>query len=173
MCQFLLYRKISQSYDWLIFLYTKDSLSRIRLFATPWTVIHQIPLSMGFSRQEYWSGVPFPSPGDLPGPGIEPRSPALQEDALTSEPPGKWDPKTYFLFSKIHLNQILSNQVHSMYLWPESYLFVKKKLTAKEKHNCERLGDIPNKASKFSPAMRIHLYLLIKANVSVTFLKGC
>ena len=48
-----------------------------------------LPLSMGFSRQEYWSGLPFPSPGDLPNPGIEPRSPALQADALSSEPPGK------------------------------------------------------------------------------------
>ena len=65
------------------------SLSRVRLFATPWTVAHQAPLSMGFSRQEYWSGLPFPSPGDLPDPGIKPRSPALQADALTSEPPGK------------------------------------------------------------------------------------
>ena len=64
-------------------------LSRVRLFATPWTVAHYAPLSMGFSRQEYWSGLPFPSPGDLPNPGIEPRSPALQADALTSEPPGK------------------------------------------------------------------------------------
>ena len=57
------------------------SLSHVRLFATPWTVAHQAPLSMGFSRQEYWSGLPFPSPGDLPDPGIEPRSPASQEDA--------------------------------------------------------------------------------------------
>ena len=65
------------------------SLSRVRLFATPWTVAHQAPLSMGFSRQGYWSGVPFPSPGDLPDPGIEPGSPALQADALPSEPPGK------------------------------------------------------------------------------------
>ena len=56
---------------------------------TPWTVAHQAPLSMGFSRQEYWSGLPFPSPGNLPDPGIEPRSPALQACALTSEPPGK------------------------------------------------------------------------------------
>ena len=56
------------------------SLSRVRLFATPWTVAHQAPLSMGFSRQEYWSGLPFPSPGDLPDPGIEPRSPVLQAD---------------------------------------------------------------------------------------------
>ena len=64
-------------------------LSHVRLFATPWTVAYQAPLSMGFSRQEYWSGLPFPSPGDLPDPGIEPRSPALEADALNSEPPGK------------------------------------------------------------------------------------
>ena len=65
------------------------SFSRVRLFATPWTVAHQAPPSMGFSRQEYWSRLPFPSPGDLPNPGIKPGSPALQADALTSEPPGK------------------------------------------------------------------------------------
>ena len=58
------------------------SLSRVRLFATLWTVAHQASLSMGFSRQEYWSGLPFPSPGDLPDPGIEPGSPALEADAL-------------------------------------------------------------------------------------------
>ena len=56
---------------------------------TPWTVAYQVPLSMGFSRQEYWSGLPFPSPGDRPDPGIKPRSPALEVDALLSEPPGK------------------------------------------------------------------------------------
>ena len=66
-------------------------LSRVRLFVTIWTVAYQAPPSMGFSRQEYWSGVPFPSPGDLPDPGIEPGSPALQADALPSEPPGKLD----------------------------------------------------------------------------------
>ena len=55
----------------------------------PWTVAHQAPPSMGFSRQEYWSGLPFSSPGDLPNPGIEPRSPTLQADALSSAPPGK------------------------------------------------------------------------------------
>ena len=65
------------------------SLSHVRLFVTPWTVTYQAPLSMGFSRQEYWSGLPFPSPGDLPDPGIEPGSPTLQANALTSEPPGK------------------------------------------------------------------------------------
>ena len=56
---------------------------------TPWTVAYQVPPSMGFFRQEYWNGLPVPSPGDLPDPGIEPRSPALQADALLSEPPGK------------------------------------------------------------------------------------
>ena len=65
------------------------SRSRVQPFVTPWTVAHQAPPSMGFSRQEYWSEVPFPSPGDLPDPGIEPRSSALQADVLTSEPPGK------------------------------------------------------------------------------------
>ena len=53
--------------------------------ATPWTVAHQAPLSVGFSRQEYWSGLPFPSPGDLPNPGIKPGSPALQADPLSTE----------------------------------------------------------------------------------------
>ena len=65
------------------------SLSHVRLFVTPWIVAHQVPPSMGFSTQEYWSGLPFLSAGDLPDPGIEPRSSALQADALTSEPPGK------------------------------------------------------------------------------------
>ena len=65
-------------------------LIHVRLFATPWTVAYQAPPSMGFSRQKYWSGLPFPSPGDLPDPGIEPRSPASQTDALPSEPPGKY-----------------------------------------------------------------------------------
>ena len=65
------------------------SQSRVRLFATLWTVAYQASLSMGFSRQENWNGLPFPSPGDLPDPGIKPRPPALQADALPSEPPGK------------------------------------------------------------------------------------
>ena len=64
-------------------------LSCVQLFATPWTTAYQPPPSMGFSRQEYWSGLPFPSPGDLPDPGTEPWSPAFQADTLTSEPPGK------------------------------------------------------------------------------------
>ena len=61
------------------------SLSHVQLFVTPWTVAYQASPSMGFSRQEYWSGLTFPSPGDLPDPGIEPGYPALEADALTSE----------------------------------------------------------------------------------------
>ena len=63
-------------------------LSHFQLFMTPWTLASQAPLSMGFSRQEYWSGLPFPSPEDLPNSGIEPRSPALQVNFLPSKPPG-------------------------------------------------------------------------------------
>ena len=65
------------------------SLSRVQLFATLWTVAYRGPPSMGFSRQEYWSGLPFPSPGDRPNPGIKPGSPILQADSLSTEPPGK------------------------------------------------------------------------------------
>ena len=64
-------------------------LSRVQLFVTPWTVAYQARPFMGFYRQEYWSGLPFSSPGDLPDPGIKPGSPALQTDSLTSEPPVK------------------------------------------------------------------------------------
>ena len=74
---------------WAMVYGVTEWLSRVLLFATPWTVAYQAPWSMGFSRQEYWSGLPFPSPGDLPNPGIEPRSPVLQTDALPSEPLGK------------------------------------------------------------------------------------
>ena len=69
-----------------------QSLSRVWLFATPWSVAYQDPLSMGFSRQEYWSGLLFPSPGDLPGPGIEPvslESHAMTGGSFTTVPPGK------------------------------------------------------------------------------------
>ena len=69
-------------------------LSRVRLFVSAWTIACQAPLSMEFSRQEYWNGFPFPSPGDLPDPGIESGSLKLQADSLPSEPPGK--PKAGF-----------------------------------------------------------------------------
>ena len=62
------------------------SLSYVQLLATSWTVAYQAPPSTGFSKQEYWNGVPLPSPGDLPNPEIEPGSPALQADSFSSEP---------------------------------------------------------------------------------------
>ena len=66
-----------------------SGLGGVPLFVTPWAVARQAPLSMGFSRQEYWSGLPFPPPGDLPDPGIKPGFPALQTDSLPSELAGK------------------------------------------------------------------------------------
>ena len=110
------------------------SLSRVRLFATPWTVASQAPPSMGFSRQECWSGLPFPSPGDLPDPGIEPESPALQADALPSEPPGKpvainksstkFKPFTNFSFQIISFlhHSVLFNPLSSTLLFPNIFL---------------------------------------------------
>ena len=87
------------------------SLSHVQLFATPWIVNYQAPLSTGFSRQEYWSGFPFPSPENLPDPGIKSVSPALSADALPSEPPGKSPPlkeeertNLFFFFSSTVLN---------------------------------------------------------------------
>ena len=85
----MLKAEVNQFYEDLQDLQKVKSLRHVHLFVTPWTVAHQAPPSMGFTRQEYWSGLPFPSPGDLPNPGIEPRSPTLWADALTSEPPGK------------------------------------------------------------------------------------
>jgi len=75
--------------EWVAFPSPCVSFSRVQIFVIPWTVALQAPLFMEFSRQEYWSGLPFPSPGDLPDPGIESMSPALQADSLPSEPPGK------------------------------------------------------------------------------------
>ena len=84
-------------------------LSLVQLFMTPWTVVLQASLSMEFSRQEYWSGLPFLSPGDLPDPGIEPRSLALQADCLPSEPPKEIINKTKKL--PVDLEEVFANSV--------------------------------------------------------------
>ena len=84
-------------------------LSRIQLFATLWTVAYQAPPPMGFSRQEYWSGFPFPSPEDLPNPRIEPWSLILQADTLPSEPPG------YELINLISDSSAFSKS--NLYIW--------------------------------------------------------
>ena len=80
-------------------------------FVTPWTVVHQAPLTMGFPRQEYWSGLPFPSPGDIPDPGIEPESSALQSDSSESEPQGIQQGLLYTLIKVFikHLYSFCSN----------------------------------------------------------------
>ena len=87
----------------LLLLLLLSRFSRVRLCATPETAAHQAPPSLGFSRQDHWSGLPFPSPGDLPNPGIELGSPTLQADTLPSEPPGKPRP----------------NGTHTVKLFPE------------------------------------------------------
>ena len=95
-----------------------SSLSRVWLFAAPWTVAHQAHPSLGFSRQEYWNGSPFPSPEELPYPGIEPRSPALQAGALPSEPPGK------LLSGVFYKCQIkLIDCIADVFYIPSEYLF--------------------------------------------------
>ena len=72
-----------------VYMYMLSHFSHLWLFAAPWTVAHQTPLSIEFSKQEYWSGLLFPTPEDLPDPGIEPSSPASQANSLLYEPPGK------------------------------------------------------------------------------------
>ena len=89
------------------------SLSCVWLFATPWTVAYQAPPAMGFSRQECWSRLPFPSPGDLPDPGIEPRSPALQADTLPSEPPGKPPCRNLSFLTSTELQDNISEHSHT------------------------------------------------------------
>ena len=74
------------------------SLSSVRLFATPWTIAHQTPLSIGLPSQEYWSGLPFPSSRDLPDPGLQPMFPALLGRFFTTKPPGKPDIRISWLF---------------------------------------------------------------------------
>ena len=103
MCSFLLYRKVTQLFSillhyglWQGFVrpccLSTLSLSHVQFFVTPWNVSPQAFLSMGFFRQGYWNGMPLPSPGALPNPGIEPGSPTLQAHSLTSEPPVKSNP---------------------------------------------------------------------------------
>ena len=117
-------------------------LSRCKLFATLWTAAHQAPLSMRFSRQGHQSGLPFPSPGDLPNPGIKSGSPALQADYLPTELQGK--PlmtdgfyQMLFLHLLIHsynfsllicwcgeLHQLISDAESDLYTWDKTYLMV-------------------------------------------------
>ena len=94
----------------------KEFLSCVQVFLILWTVALQAPLSMGCSRQEYWSGLPFPSPGDLPHPRIKPRSPGWQAGSLPAELPGK--PHLYAGIYKLEL--VSSTEVRERYFWEES-----------------------------------------------------
>ena len=101
------------------------SLSRVWLFVTPWTVAYQAPPSMEFSRQEHWSELPFPSPGDLPDTGIEPKSPALWADALPSEPPrmrGSLKRGSKYFSKKYTPNQSILKEISPKY-WCWSWNF--------------------------------------------------
>ena len=88
-----------QTREWQMARIVCQLLNHVRLFESPRTVTHQAPLSMEFSKQEYWSGQPYSSPGDLPDPGVEPRSLTLQADSLPFELTGK--PHTYTITCKI------------------------------------------------------------------------
>ena len=111
------------------------ALSYIWFFVTPSTVACQAPLSMGFSRKEYWNGLPFPFPGDLPNPGFKPRSPTLQADSLLSEPPGK--PKntgdgSLSLLQGTFPTQVLNRGVNSFPSEPPRKSIKRKKKKKKE-----------------------------------------
>ena len=100
-------------------------LSCVQLFVTPWTITYQTPLTMGFSKLRYWSGLPFPSPGVFPDPGIKPRSPTLQADALPSEPSGK--PKNVQTTVQLHSFHILARLCSKSFMlcfsstWTENF----------------------------------------------------
>ena len=115
-------------------------LISVQVFVTPWTVAHQAPLSIESSRQEQWSGLPFPSPGHLPNPGIEPGSPALQTDSLPSELPGKPKTEVQFLwFFFIILCQFQVYNIVSLYFYG---LYTSFKLITKQWVYFPVLGNI-------------------------------
>ena len=129
-CSFLLFaiRVVSSAY--LKWKKREKSVSHVHLFATPWTVAYQAPLSMEFSKQGYWSGWPFPSPEDLPNPAIEAESPILQADVLLPEPPGNLRLLTFLLailipacasssltFCMMYSAYKLSKQSNNIQLW--------------------------------------------------------
>ena len=111
------------------------SLSRVQLFTTPWTI-----KSMEFSRPEYWSGQPFPSPGDLPNPGIKPRSLALQEDSSPAEPPEK----PFHFLPHVVIHSSLSEHLGCFYHWRRNKGFPGGSVVNNPPTNAEDAGCIPN-----------------------------
>ena len=116
MCSFLLYSRMNQFYIYVLLLL--NCLSHVQLCVTLWAVAPQSPLSMGFSRHEYWSGLPCPPPGDLPSPRIEPVSPVLQADSLPLHDQGSAYMYIYPLFfrfpSHIGHYRVLSRVPHAI-----------------------------------------------------------
>ena len=96
-------------------------ISQVWLSATPWTVAHQAPLSMGFTRQEYWSRLPFPSSGNLPDPGIEPASPSLAGRFFTTEPSGKALMNRFLFFFKNRFSFTEKNQAENTQFSPSPF----------------------------------------------------
>ena len=120
--------------------------SSVWLYVTPWTVAHQAPLSMGFSRQEYWSGLPCPPPGDLPDPGIEHRSPKLKADSLLSEPPKNAYINQLFIYQP-HSNHSVPSILHYLFMafttiWNFIYLFAYFLPASSHRHKLMRMETI-------------------------------
>ena len=163
--------------------------SHIQLFATPWTVAHQGSLSKKFSGQEYWSGLPFPSPENLPNPGMEPVSPASQVDSLPSEPPGHrgegcsllfWGPisslrASVFPFPKVEIHW-LSGQGGTG-VWLEGFAVATiPKVKAVCPVGSQRSPPVPltwpqmsqtlSRASDFSISISIFLFMLLSSSFS-------
>ena len=105
-------------YGWIMCVWVTQSCPTLVI---PWTVTCQSPLSMGFSRQEYWSGLSFSPPGDFPNPRIEPRSPTLQVDSLPTEPPGK--PPGWIIFHCIDTPYAVCWSVELIVVWVVSFFF--------------------------------------------------
>ena len=127
------------------------SLSCVWLFASPWTVAHQAPSSIGFPRQEYWSGLPFPSPGDLPDPGIQPGSPAFQADSLPSESPPSsvfWTPP----YAVLHLGLTWGFLPPEMLFTNLSLKAIIPKPTLRAKNSCCHLLSVWQLDKLFCPA---------------------
>ena len=147
------------------------SLSCVQLFVTPWTITYQTPLSMGFSKQEYWSGFPFLSPGDLPDPGIKPRSPALQADALPSEPPGK--PKNVQITVQLHSFHILARLCSKSFKGVISYtLRACLKNESEVAQSCPTLWDPMNCNLSDSSVHGIFQAIVLEW-IAVSFSRGC